>query len=292
MAPAPATGTSVEGQSRAYRSDCLTDVSPLEERLGWDGLDEMKANSLGWRTRSLRDLPFRHHRSVAARDASRLRAWIAQGEANHYMGYRPSYAVMRALVNACREPSALALVVGYASAALRRAPRCPDPGVRVMSVDSRHGASSPCAPANRSGDDETRRPSARLRGRRPCPRDGGASPAWESFTRTWVTRDPRTPTELFTNEHVVRGAGPLHAACVPLLKPTVRTPPGRVTTLVTVGTCEFPFDRLIRALDGLPDDEAIVVQAGESTLGRRRGRPPSISCPAACSRDICRKPEP
>jgi glycosyltransferase involved in cell wall biosynthesis len=126
----PVTGTSVEGQCRAYRRQCLVAVSPLEERLGWDALDEMKANSLGWRTRTLRDLPFRHHRAVAARDASRIRAWVAQGEASYYMWYRHSYAWLRAIVNARRDPAALALAWGYSFAALRGAPRSPDPGVR------------------------------------------------------------------------------------------------------------------------------------------------------------------
>jgi biofilm PGA synthesis N-glycosyltransferase PgaC len=126
----PVTGTSVEGQVRAYRRECLADVSPLEERLGWDAIDEMKANGLGWRTRTFRSLAFRHHRGVASRDPSRIRAWVAQGEANHYMGYRPSYALLRALLNACGEPAALGLAWGYTHAAVRGAPRCPDPSVR------------------------------------------------------------------------------------------------------------------------------------------------------------------
>lgn len=126
----PVTGTSVEGQCRAYRRSCFAEISPLEERLGWDGIDEMKANSLGWRTQTFRSLPFHHHREVAARDSSQIDAWIRQGEANHYMGYRPSYALLRALRNAGRQPTALALAWGYALAALRRTPRCPDPGVR------------------------------------------------------------------------------------------------------------------------------------------------------------------
>jgi hypothetical protein len=46
------------------------------------------------------------------------------------MGYRPSYALLRALRHAGRQPAALALVWGYAAAALRRAPRCPDPAAR------------------------------------------------------------------------------------------------------------------------------------------------------------------
>ena len=35
---------------------------------------------------------------------------------------------------------------------------------------------------------------------------------------------------------------------------------------VTLGTQEFQFDRLLRALDGLPGDEELVVQGGRSTF--------------------------
>ena len=47
------TGSTVWGATRAYRWECLQRVLPLEERLGWDGIDEFKANALGWRTETL-----------------------------------------------------------------------------------------------------------------------------------------------------------------------------------------------------------------------------------------------
>jgi GT2 family glycosyltransferase len=124
------TGTSVEGSCRAWRWSCLEQLVPLDERIGWDGLDEIRANTLGWRTETFRDLPIYHHRTMGERDPSRFAAWSAQGEAAYYMGYRPSYALLRALRHAARDPAALALTWAYAAAALRRRPRCADPGVR------------------------------------------------------------------------------------------------------------------------------------------------------------------
>lgn len=124
------TRVHVRGASRAYRWSCFTDVSPLEERLGWDGIDEIKANVRGWTTKTIPGLAFRHHRSVGERDGAR-RAWSAQGDTAHYMGYRVSYLVLRALHHARREPAALAMVGGYLRAALRRAPRCGDASVRA-----------------------------------------------------------------------------------------------------------------------------------------------------------------
>ena len=41
------TGSSVWGAARAYRRACLDDVLPLEARMGWDGVDETRANARG-----------------------------------------------------------------------------------------------------------------------------------------------------------------------------------------------------------------------------------------------------
>jgi hypothetical protein len=124
------TGGTVWGATRAYRRACLEDVLPLEERHGWDGLDQLRARSRGWRTRTIPDLEFRHHRREGARDASRVAHWRACGESAHYMGYRTWYLLARAAHNARREPAALAMILGFLDAAARRAPRYPDEAAR------------------------------------------------------------------------------------------------------------------------------------------------------------------
>jgi glycosyltransferase involved in cell wall biosynthesis len=125
------TRAAPRGAVRAYRRECLEAVSPLEERMGWDGIDELKANLRGWSTRVLPGVAFRHHRRVGERDASRRAAWEAEGELAHFMGYRPGYLLVRACFRALREPSALAMVWAYAGAALRRERRCDDDAARA-----------------------------------------------------------------------------------------------------------------------------------------------------------------
>ena len=124
--------TTVWGASRAYRWDCIADVMALEPRMGWDGLDELRVHLRGYTTATFVDLPFRHHRSEGGREHSRLHHGEALGRASWYMGYRPSYLLLRALYRARREPAALAMVWGYGVAAVRREPRCPDS--RVIAV--------------------------------------------------------------------------------------------------------------------------------------------------------------
>jgi glycosyltransferase involved in cell wall biosynthesis len=118
----------VRGATRCYRWACLQDVLPLEERIGWDAVDEIKAQLRGWRTQSFRDLCFYHHRVLGARDGARL-AWTLQGELAHYLGYRFLYLLCRALFRARREPEALAMIAAYKAAAARGDPRCADADV-------------------------------------------------------------------------------------------------------------------------------------------------------------------
>jgi biofilm PGA synthesis N-glycosyltransferase PgaC len=112
------------GASRAYRWALYDDVMALEPSLGWDGVDEVMAELRGYTTRGFTDLAFRHHRKVGEREG-RLRAGSALGRQAWYMGYRPTYVVLRALYRARENFASLAMVWGYAAAAAARAPRCP-----------------------------------------------------------------------------------------------------------------------------------------------------------------------
>jgi poly-beta-1,6-N-acetyl-D-glucosamine synthase len=119
--------STVWGATRSYRMDCLADVEALEPCMGWDGLDEIRVQLRGLHTQSFVDLPFRHHRPEGGRELTSLHQGEALGRASWYMGYRPSYMVLRSLYRARREPAALAMLYGYALAAARRDSRCPDP---------------------------------------------------------------------------------------------------------------------------------------------------------------------
>lgn len=125
------TGNSVWGAARAYRRECLAQISPLEQSMGWDGIDEIKAQLRGWRTRTLAELRFRHHRLEGERDGRRWRGWAARGRASRYMGYRWWYVVLRSLHHARRERAALALIWGYLAAMVRRESVCADAAVRA-----------------------------------------------------------------------------------------------------------------------------------------------------------------
>jgi poly-beta-1,6-N-acetyl-D-glucosamine synthase len=123
------TDNFIRGACRAYRWQCLCEILPLEERIGWDGIDLVKARIRGWRTQQFADLPFLHHRARGQRDRSQVKSWYAVGETAHYMGYRPYYAVLRAVFQSRRDIRATALIAGFVMSSLRRRQRHPDPHV-------------------------------------------------------------------------------------------------------------------------------------------------------------------
>jgi poly-beta-1,6-N-acetyl-D-glucosamine synthase len=128
--PIHVTGDHVRGAVRAYRRACLDAVVPLPECVGWDGVDELKAQVLGWRTGLVPGLSFRHHRKLGERDAGRHARWVAQGRGAHFMGYRPLYLLLRVAHHVRRDRGALGMVWGYALATARREPVYEDRLVR------------------------------------------------------------------------------------------------------------------------------------------------------------------
>lgn len=126
---ASASAEHVRGAVRAYRWKCFEDVSPLEPKLGWDTVDELKAALAGWKTGTIDGIAFRHHRPVGARDGKRWLRARRQGRASHYLGYKPWYLVLRSCRRALDDPTALGMIWGYFEAVRKREPRHPDDAV-------------------------------------------------------------------------------------------------------------------------------------------------------------------
>lgn len=121
--------STVWGASRAYRWDCVEDLFAFEPCMGWDGLDELRVQLRDMTTETFVELPFRHNRPEGGRELTSLHQGAALGRASWYMGYRPSYLVLRALYRARSQPAAVAMLWGYTAAAVSGSPRYGDPAV-------------------------------------------------------------------------------------------------------------------------------------------------------------------
>ena len=95
----------VHGAIKAYRAACLDEIGGLRPSMGWDGIDEYAAEARGWKVIPLDGLQVLHHRARGSKQRW-WRARVEEGRGAHYMGYRPTFVLVRAGVqNAGRAPA-------------------------------------------------------------------------------------------------------------------------------------------------------------------------------------------
>ena len=123
----------VNGAVKLYRRACFDAIGGIEERLGWDTIDQTRARMLGWRTRSFRDLRARHLRRSGSA-AGLLRGKARHGRCVWIVSYPPELVIARGVRMALRERplliGGLAFLGGYGRAAVARKGRVEDPQLR------------------------------------------------------------------------------------------------------------------------------------------------------------------
>jgi biofilm PGA synthesis N-glycosyltransferase PgaC len=118
----------VRGALKLYSRECFEAIGGIEERLGWDTIDETYARMHGYATHSFPELPARHHRPVATRGGA-LRGRARLGQCAYILRYSPWWVTLRSLKIATWRPyglSGIAFLYGYARAALRHEDRVED----------------------------------------------------------------------------------------------------------------------------------------------------------------------
>jgi poly-beta-1,6-N-acetyl-D-glucosamine synthase len=115
----------VRGATKIYRRACWEAIGGLLRETGWDTLDLMKANMLGWKTRTFEELRLVHHRPTGAADGS-WKNWYKNGRANYIVGYHPAFMFLKCVKRIAEKPvvtAALALGAGFLSGYIQRVPR-------------------------------------------------------------------------------------------------------------------------------------------------------------------------
>jgi hypothetical protein len=122
----------VHGAVKCYTRGCFAAIDGVQERLGWDTIDETYARMHGYATRSFEDLVSIHHRPVGTADGA-LRGRARHGECAYIAHYPLVWVTLRAFKVAGSRPrgiSGAAFLYGYARAAVRGIERVPDPVFR------------------------------------------------------------------------------------------------------------------------------------------------------------------
>jgi poly-beta-1,6-N-acetyl-D-glucosamine synthase len=80
----------VRGATKIYRRECWEQIGGLIKMPGWDAVDELKANMLGWKTYTFEDLEIRQLKDTGSADGN-WRNSVKNGLANYVAGYHPVF---------------------------------------------------------------------------------------------------------------------------------------------------------------------------------------------------------
>jgi len=114
----------VRGATKIYRRACWEAIGGLWRAPGWDTIDEVKANMLGWTTYSFSELRIIHHRLTGTAE-SPWRNKIKRGVGCYVSGYHPLYLAAICVSNLIRKPyvaGSAAIAYGFLKAHWTRMP--------------------------------------------------------------------------------------------------------------------------------------------------------------------------
>jgi glycosyltransferase involved in cell wall biosynthesis len=119
----------VRGGAKIYRRACWDAIGGLWIGPGSDTVDEVKANMLGWSSKSFLDVQIQHHRWTGAA-YGRWGGIAKNGKTDYVSGYHPLFLLAKSVARLRQRPyilGSLALLYGYISAYLQKTPRVDDP---------------------------------------------------------------------------------------------------------------------------------------------------------------------
>jgi poly-beta-1,6-N-acetyl-D-glucosamine synthase len=103
----------VRGATKIYRRACWEAIGGLLKAPGWDSIDEVKANMLGWRSYSFAELRVAHHRFTGTADGV-LRDRVKHGVACYISGYHPLFVAASCFYRLRQRPYVIgSAAIGY-----------------------------------------------------------------------------------------------------------------------------------------------------------------------------------
>lgn len=119
----------VRGPIKLYKRSCWDAIGGLIKTPGWDTVDEIQANRLGWRTRSFPELKVIHHRPTGAAQGA-WRDSVKNGRCDYVAGYHPVFMAAKCAHHLFRRPYltvGIGQAYGYVTGHLKKLPRVQDP---------------------------------------------------------------------------------------------------------------------------------------------------------------------
>jgi poly-beta-1,6-N-acetyl-D-glucosamine synthase len=118
----------VRGATKIYRRACWEAIGSLLQSPGWDTIDEVKANMLGWKSYSFSELHILHHRITGTAEGA-FRGRIKHGVACYISGYHPLFLMASCLSKLVQKPyvaGSFAIAYGFLKGYWTHTPRVKD----------------------------------------------------------------------------------------------------------------------------------------------------------------------
>jgi len=118
----------VRGATKIYRKACWDAIGGFWPAPGWDTVDEVKANRLGWVSRNFPEMRLTHHRETGSADGM-WKGLVKNGRANYVCGYHPLFMIGKCIRRLPMKPyilGSIALFYGFITGYLERIPQIDD----------------------------------------------------------------------------------------------------------------------------------------------------------------------
>jgi len=119
----------VRGATKIYKRECWEAIGGVMTAPGWDTLDEVKANMLGWETASFNDIQVLHEKPTGSADGTWRNA-VKCGLANYISGYHPIFMFSKCLKRSINKPylvESLGLLWGFVGGYVKGIAQVQDP---------------------------------------------------------------------------------------------------------------------------------------------------------------------
>ena len=113
------------GPLKTYRTQCYEDINGLLNCLGWDSIDELKANMLNWNSQSFPELKI-HHLKKTQSSGGIFSGSFNHGVASYNSGYHPLFVLSKAvyvLLFRRYKLNSIGLLWGYFSSMIKLKPK-------------------------------------------------------------------------------------------------------------------------------------------------------------------------
>jgi len=118
----------VRGATKIYRGDFWLESGGLLKAPGWDTLDEVKANMMGWKTRTFSDIHIFQQKVTGSADGAFKNAF-KNGNGSYIAGYHPAFMVMKCMKRIFEKPyliQSIGLMAGFIAGYQRHLSRIHD----------------------------------------------------------------------------------------------------------------------------------------------------------------------